>query len=239
MREGVYMRAELHVPREALAAWRRARLLDRQEALREAPGFDGIDMGDDDLLGSEISVKGATSLEEALATLRGMAFPMDASRARQWKRVEIDGEPGVRIEEAGPLPRDATVADLLAHLKRAAEEGEQFVEVVSEDEGCQVTLRGILGGYDDYRAHRLPIVYACAAAGSRGGGGRATFLGQSDGEFVTLFVDVEGARVAIDQPDPQNLVEEDWEDRLGGVEALDEAHAAWAKKARKKRRRAR
>lgn len=231
MREGIYLRAEIDVPPASMQAWRATMLRAQHERLRGVKGFDKIDMGDDDLLGCEVTVRGKTSFEEALAVVRSL---VDPARIERWSRVVDEGMDAIRMEEAGPLRRDADVAELLAYLRRSTEEGTEFVEVQG-DEG-KITLRGFLSSYDEYRNHRMPLVYALAAAGAVGGSGRLTFLGESEGEFVTLFVDVGAGAIQIAEPDPQNLDEEDWEERLGGMEALGQAYEAWRKKSRKKRR---
>jgi hypothetical protein len=234
MREGIYLHAVLHVPAERLAAWRGAMLRLQRERLRPVKGFAAIDMGDDDLLGCEVTVRGKASFEEALAAVRSLVTP---ARIERWSHVVDDGVDAISIEERGALRRDADVGDLLAYLRLAADEGKEFVEVTASESG--VTLRGFLGSYDAYRDHRLPIAYAAVAAGVEGGGGTVTFLGEAEGEFVATFVDVEGETITVQDPDPQNLDEEDWELRLGGVARLGGDYEAWAKKASRARKKAR
>lgn len=229
MTEGIYVRVELEVPEEQQRAFRAAVLRAQHDLLVGVPRFKAIDMGDDDLLGCGVTVRGETTLEGALKHVRGL---VDPARIERWSRVVDEGKDAVLIEERGALRRDADVADLLAHLRLGTEEGREHVEVTSE--GGRITLRGVLGSYDEYRTYRMAIVYAARAAGAHGGTARVTFLGDSEGEFVALFVEVDGEAVEISEPDPQNLTEEDWEERLGGVAALDEAHAAWLKKRRKR-----
>lgn len=231
MREGIYLHAQIHVPPAAVKAWRGSMLRAQHERLRGVEGFAAIDMGDGDLLGCSVTVRGKATFEEALAAVRSI---VDASKIERWSRVVDEGMDAICIEEAGPLRRDADVADLLAYLRRATDEGTEFVDVAAAEGG--VTLRGFLSSYDEYRHQRMPMVYAIAAAGAQGGGGRLTFLGESEGEFVSLFVDVDGDAITIAEPDPQNLDEDDWNERLGGVEALGREYVAWGKKTRKKRR---
>lgn len=234
MREGIYLHAVFHVPAERLAAWRGTMLRVQRERLRPVKGFSAIDMGDDDLLGCEVTVRGKASFEEALAAVRSLVTP---ERIERWSRVVDDGVDAISIEERGALRRDADVGDLLAYLRLAADEGQEFVEVTASESG--VTLRGFLGSYDAYRDHRLPIAYAAVAAGVEGGGGTVTFLGEAEGEFVATFVDVEGEAITVQDPDPQNLDEEDWELRLGGLARLGSDYEAWAKKASRARKKAR
>lgn len=231
MREGIYLHAEIHVPPAAMKAWQGSTLRAQHERLRAVEGFAAIDMGDGDLLGCSVTVRGKATFEEALAAVRSI---VDAAKIERWSRVVDEGMEAILIEEAGPLRRDADVAELLAYLRRAADEGTEFVAVAATEGGA--TLRGFLSSYDEYRNHRMPLVYGIAAAAALGGGGRLTLLGESQGEFVSLFVDVDGDALTIAEPDPQNLDEEDWDERLGGVAALGREYVAWEKKARKKKR---
>jgi hypothetical protein len=237
MSDGIFARMLVELPAKGLAGWERAPLSPERARLRGTKGFDALDMGDEDLLGWEMTVAGAKTLDEALSIARGFVAKKDVARWAHF--VDEQGRDAVRVEQDGPLPRSATNADLLALLARLARDGEQFLEVDVRRDAGQVAVRGVLSDYDTYRAHRLPWLYAVSSAVCAGGTGSLTLLGESEGEFVATFADAGAGASAltIQEVDPQNLTEEDWEERLGGVEALQQAFAAWARERQKRRRR--
>src|SRR5215831_13735890 len=94
---------------EPIAVWKARVLLAQREYLESAPGFDGVDMGDDDLLGGEITVTEVSTLDEALTYLDAVGLRVDRKRIVEWQRTVRDEEPAVRFVLAGPLPRSATV----------------------------------------------------------------------------------------------------------------------------------
>jgi hypothetical protein len=223
----VHLYVKLQLPREHLVSWRARELLAQEDRLAGVYGYDAIDMGDDDLLGSLTTVEKQTTLEGTLAYLHEIGFPVTPSRISHWEAIESEGEPAIRFVEAGPLPRDATVADLLGYLSEASAAGREFIEIQTISEGSEIELRGMLSSYEAYRDHRLPLLYAAAAAGALGGHGQLSFGGESDGEFVVLFVDVDGDHTTISEPDPQDVYEDDWEVRLGGYELTSTLYEAW------------
>jgi len=213
--QSVYFQVRLRFPDAAsIAAWHREPLLGQRAHLEAVPGFDSIDMGDDDLLGSDITVTGQTTLDGALAYLHDVGFPVTGERIVEWHTTERDGEPAVWFAEAGPLPRTADVAALLAYLDSG---GDGEATAVTMDSGSETEL--LIGGravdYDAYRTYRLPLIYAGTAATRLGATGSVSFLGDCGDEFVALFVDFDAGTVTIDEPDPQNLTEVGLTERFG------------------------
>jgi hypothetical protein len=223
MKQGIYFRMEVALAETS--AWEKSVLAEQLDKLREVEGFDGLDMGDDDLLGGEITVKGQTTKEGALEFLEQSGLDADSDAEIEATATEIDGEPAITLFSKGPLARDASVADLLAYLTAAADEATEVIR-----EGGIVVARGFLSDYDAYRSYRLPIVYSVGAARDHGAAGRVTFFGESDGEFVATLVDSDGTDIEIREPDPQNMTEDDWNDRLPDLEAIDALASGWIKK---------
>lgn len=225
----IYLYAELHLPGTAADAWRAGVLLDQERRLETVRGYDSLDMGDHDLLGGVIQVRGQHTLDGGLQYLRHVGLEVSAGDVTQSEVTEVDGEPWLRIVTGGALPRDATVGQLLDLLVA----GDEFVELTATPDtapagpAVTVVLRGVLDGYDAFREHRLPLLYAAAAAGALGGTGRLSFIGDTDDEFVALLIDIDGPATSIAEPDPQNLTEEDWQDRLGDFDLTAARHAAW------------
>lgn len=213
--ESVYFQMRLRFPDEAsIVAWHRERLLDQRVHLEAVPAFDSIDMGDDDLLGSDITVTGQTDLDGALAYLRDVGFPVTADRIVEWRATERDGQPAIWFAEAGPLPRTADVAALLAYLDSGGD-GEATAVAMDTGSERELLIGGRVAGYDGYRTYRLPLIYAGTAATRLGASGSVSFLGDRGDEFVALFVDFDAGAIGIDEPDPQNLTEEGLTERLG------------------------
>jgi hypothetical protein len=230
----IFARLSLSLPAAELKRWEQAPLLPEYQRLRGADGFAWLDMGDEDLLGWEMTVEGATTLDEALAIAQGF---IEKRQVARWEHfVNEKGADAVRVQQDGPLSRQATCADLLALLARMARDGVLFTETEAQRDAGKIEVRGVVD-YDGYRTHRLPWLYALSCAVRAGGQGSLTFLGEDEGEFVTTFADAPGDSVAIREVDPQNLTEDDWEARIGGIATLEEAHAAWRTRTKKKPRR--
>ena len=70
-------------------------------------------MGDEDLLGGEMTVSKVQTLDEAIAHLHGIGFPVDPETVVETRACTMDGEPAIWFAQAGALPRTATVGDLL------------------------------------------------------------------------------------------------------------------------------
>lgn len=223
--------AKLRLPSELSTAWHASILLAQEERLCELAEYGAIDMGDDDLLGSLITVEEQTSLEEALEYLDSIGLTVPRARISHWVQVESDSGPAIRFVLAGPLARDATVADLLRYLELSAGAGQEFfrVDICAEADASEVevVVHGTFSTYDAYRDYRLPLLYAAAAAGTVGGTGQLNFGGDDDGEFVALFVDIDSEHISINEPDPQNITEADWMERLGGYNANAVEYEAW------------
>jgi hypothetical protein len=224
MSTGAFFQIRLDLPDAgALGVWRGRGLLAERETLTALPAFDQIDMGDDDLFGGEITVTGVSTLDEALAYLASVGLPITGERVVETRAVESDGEPAVWFAEAGPLPRDATVSDLLSYLADDADPDDVRTEVVSAADDPRVLVHGLLHSYDAFREYRLPLVYAAAAA--LGATGAVSFLGDTDDEFVALFVDFTPDGVRIAQPDPQDLDPAGLAERFGYD--IDTVYARW------------
>jgi hypothetical protein len=122
-----------------------------------------------------------------------------------------------------------TVADLLAWLERRADLGEQFTEMTVVDDCFE--LRSVLGDHTAFCDQRLALAYALVAAPS----GMLSINGASYDAIDTLLVDVDLESIRIRTPDPQNLSYEQWDERMGGIEASEAAFAAWRKKKQRRR----
>ncbi len=213
-----------------------APLLPEYQRLRGAEGFAWLDKGDEDLLGWEMTVEGATTLDEALSIARGF---IEKRHVARWEHfVNEKGADVVRVQQDGPLSRQATCADLLVLLARLARDGAVFSETDVQRDAGKIEVRGVVD-YDGYRTHRLPWLYALSCAVQVGGQGSLTFLGEDEGEFVATFADATGDSVAIREVDPQDLTEDDWEARIGSIATLEETHAAWRAGTKKNAKRGR
>src|SRR5262245_31719866 len=103
-------------------------------------------MGDGDLQDAEITVTEVSTLDEALTYLDAVGWRVDRKRIVEWQRTVRDGEPAIRFVLAGPLPRSATVGDLLTHLQQPGIE-HGFVELLTRDPSA-VVIHGFLPDYD-------------------------------------------------------------------------------------------
>jgi hypothetical protein len=210
---------------EPIAVWKERVLLAQWEYLEAAPGFDGIDMGDDDLLGGEITVTEVSTLDEALTYLDAVGLRLDRKRIVEWQRTVREGEPAVSFVLAGPLPRSTTVGDLLIHLQQPGIE-HGYVEQLTGDPAA-VMIHGFLPDYDAYRDYRLPMIYAGMAASRLGAEGTVSFLGPTDdGDYVTTFADFQESTGVINEPDPQDLVEEELMECFCGID-FEAVYRAW------------
>jgi hypothetical protein len=135
---------------------------------------------------------------------------------------------------AADLGAHPTVHDLLARLARAADDGELFFELARE--GATMRIRSFLPSRVDYNVHGFPLVYAAVAAREAGGVASLSLLGELAGDIVIVLVNASPTALSVRRPDPQDLTEHDWNERLGGIVAFDEARARWARKAKKARR---
>lgn len=143
----------------------------------------------------------------------------------------------IRGGEDGELEPEATVADLLARCGHEASEGEVFFERdAGSASGGTTRLRGVLTSWSSYHTHLMPLIYAAAAASRIGADSSLSLMGALDGEVLIVLVDVAGGQVRVRAEDPQNLCEDDWNARLGGMASIDEAFRKWSKRARKRRR---
>jgi hypothetical protein len=212
---GIYVSMRVAKP---TASWKKKKLIDELERLRKVKGFKRLDMGDDDLLGGEVTVEDETSEKAALAFLEEQGFEFSGSEIEVTKK-KVKGRPAITIFSKGPLDRDATVADLVRYLARAKD---AFTEV---DERDGLRVRGFFPDYDTYRTYRLPMAYAVSAAHALRIAADLTFLGESEGAFVTT----DGKKLVVEEKDPQNLTDEDWS-RLGDQTAIDKAYKAWRKR---------
>ena len=225
MPDGIYFQLRLRFPDAAAAErWRHAGLLAQGDLLRRTPGFEALDMGDDDLLGGEMTVSEVQTLDEAIAYLHRVGLPVDPGTIVETRTCAVEGKPAVWLAQAGTLPRTATVGDLLDHLRSPGIE-DGTVEFLAHT-GDAAIVHGLLPTYDAYREYRLPLIYAGAAAGILGAAGTVSFLGESEGEFVATFADYADTVIKLMEPDPQNLVEAELVERFGGID-VDEALRAW------------
>jgi hypothetical protein len=129
-----------------------------------------------------------------------------------------------------------TVADFLARLERRSDEGQTFCqrEPAHGRASPRVRVRGALTEWSEHHELLFPLIYAAAAASSTGSQARLSVMGDLEGTVVLVLVDVTGGEVRVRQEDPQNLSEAAWEERLGGMAALEEARRRWMKKRRRR-----
>jgi hypothetical protein len=204
----------------SMAVWRERVLLAQLEYLKAAPGFGFIDMADDDLLGDEMTVTEVRTLEEALSYLVSVGCHIDdAYRARiiEWGSTVMEGKVGVRFVLAGPLPRSATVSDLLAYLQSPGIENGLIEALPSDD--ATVLIHGFLPEYEAYRHYRQAMVYAGAAASQLGAEGTVSFVGPGEElEYVATFADFQDGATTISEPDVQDLTDEGLLERFGGID---------------------
>ena len=223
----IYFHLRLRFPTtERILMWQECVLLAQYEYLESVSGFDSIAMGDDDLLGHEITVTQVSTLEEALTYLEHDGFHyIDRTRIIEWGSTVQDGEEGIQIVEAGTLARSATVGDLLAHLQSPSIEN-GLVEALPSD-SVAVVIHGFLPNYDAYREYRLPMIYAGAAACQLGAAGSISFVGPGEEpDYVATFADFEDGAMDISEPDPQDLSDEELVERFGGID-FETVYHAW------------
>src|SRR5689334_15238383 len=103
MVKGVYVFMQFTLPPTNINLWEQVQLRTQYDKLVDVDGFEQINMGDDDLLGGEITVKGVTTKEEALAELEDMGFPIDEYETAPWQCLtdDKDGGSAIRFELPG------------------------------------------------------------------------------------------------------------------------------------------
>ncbi|MFE9093638.1 hypothetical protein [Streptomyces sp. NPDC007264] len=112
---GIYFHMRLEFPTaETVRQWRELALLTQRDHLEAVPGFDAINIGDDDLLGGEITVGQQTELDAAIAYLHQIGFPVDKSRI-------LEGAMSAQQEIAAMTAIDDVVGWCLARLRTAPE----------------------------------------------------------------------------------------------------------------------
>jgi hypothetical protein len=219
-----HIRLRFSIP-ERIASWRERVLLEQQGYLEGAPGFGFIDMGDDDLLGVEMTVTEVSTLEEALTYLENVGWPVERERVLEWESTVMEGKAGVRFVLGGTLPRTATVGDLLTYLQSPGIT-DGLVEAISSDD-VTVLIHGFLPNYDAYRDYRLPMVYAGAAASQLGAEGTVSFVGPGEEpEYVATFADFHHGATTISEPDVQDLTDAGLAERFGGID-FEAVLSAW------------
>lgn len=242
MKNGVFFRLSLSLPKKSVRAWKAEQL---QEQRPRIPGEHETHEGGS-ILGGEVSVEGAKTLGAALATLAEMGMELEKKNVERWEKVKIEGKPHVRIETKGALKRDATVSQLVTWLKKQTERGEEHVEVEHDGKDGAVDVWGYLGGYDAYSTHFFPLLMLGAAAGVHGGKGELVFVADVELLDESVFVRATFGGDAVDltiHDEPQDITEAQSRELeaglgAGGTERIRAAHASWiAKFIEKKRRR--
>jgi hypothetical protein len=242
MKNGVFFRFALTIPKKAVAAWKKAKLRDFRESVTgDHPEHEG-----GDILGGELSVE-AKTLKEALEELESSGMELEKKDIEHWEKTKLDGKAHIRIETKGALKRDATVKQLLDVLKKRADEGEEFVHIASDGKDGEVELFGYLGSYDAYSSHFLPFLLLGAAACEQKGSGELVFLADAElteeAVFVRATFSPKGVELVV-HSEPQDITKK--ESRAleaglgkGGHERIQNAHAAWISKFGAKQRRRR
>jgi hypothetical protein len=129
----------------------------------------------------------------------------------------MEGKAGVRYVLAGPLPRSATVGDLLAYLQSPRIENGLVAALPSDD--AAVLIHGFLPEYEVYRHYRQAMIYAGAAACQLGAEGTVSFVGPGEEpEYVATFADFQDGATTISEPDVQDLTEEGLLERFDGID---------------------
>lgn len=230
MRNGVFVRLALTIPKKSFAAWKKEKLREQRERI---PGeFEHHEGGA--ILGSEISAFGKT-LKAALATLESSGLPLDKKDVAHWEKTTIDGKPYIRIETKGAVKRDANVQQLLNHIEKQTEKGEEYVEVRLDSKKGEVELKGYLGGYDAYSTHFFPLLMLGAAASANEGSGELVFVADVELTSESVFVRAVFSPGNVDlvvHDEPQDITEEESRELdaglgPGGADAILAAHTEW------------
>lgn len=231
MKNGVFFRLALSIPKKSFAGWKKSKLREQREKIPgDYPHLDG-----DAILGGEVSVEGAKTLKAALATLESMGMELEKKDVEKWEKTTLDGKPHVRIETKGALKRDASVQQLLNYLEKQTESGEEHVQIALDGKTGTVELSGYLGGYDAYSSHFYPLLMLGAAASAHEGRGELVFLGDAElldeAVFVRAIFSSEGVDLVV-HDEPQDITEEQSQELEaglgpGGETAIRAAHAEW------------
>ncbi|MEZ4222549.1 MAG: WG repeat-containing protein [Polyangiaceae bacterium] len=240
MKNGVFFRLTLSLPKKEVAAWKKASV---REQLARIPG-DHSEHEGGGILGGELSVEGAKTLKAALEELEGMGIELEKKDVGHWEKTSIDGKPHIRIETKGALKRDATVGQLLKYLQKQTNSGEEFVAVESDGKQGRVDVWGYLGGYDAYSTHCFPLLVLGAAVVERQGMGQLVFIG--DSELLSESVLVLGRFSAdgvelVEHVEPQDVTEEQAAELdaalgEGGSDRIRAAYDEWLAKFIEKKR---
>jgi hypothetical protein len=242
MKNGVFFRLELSIPKKSVAAWRKAKL-------REARAHIPEDLGEragDAIFGGELSVQ-AKALAAALRTMEQMGLPLERSAVAHWDKITIDGEPHVRIETKGAVLPHANVGQLLDYLQQQTDAGKEFVRIERDGADGRVDIWGYLGGHSAYADHWLPLLTLGVAAARVKGEGQLVFLGDveltDDSVFVLARFSSDGELEVAEELEPQDITEEQAAELTsalgkGGEARIRKAHGAWLSRfgAKKKRR---
>ena len=240
MKNGVFFRLTLSLPKKEVAAWKKA--IVRAELAR-IPGDHSQHEGGA-ILGGELSVEGVKTLKAALEELESVGIELEKKDVAHWEKASTDGKPHVRIETKGALKRDATVAQLLKTLQKQTDSGEEHVVVDSDGKQGRIDLWGYLGGYDAYSTHFLPLFALGSAAVERQGTGQLVFIG--DAELLDESVLVLGRFSAdgveiVEHAEPQDVTDDQFAELEaalgeGGSERIRAAYEEWLPKFIEKKR---
>jgi hypothetical protein len=228
MRNGVYFRLSLTIPRRAVPKWRAAKLGDQRARCTVSDAHDGSA-----ILGGELLVE-ARTLSSALATMTEMGLELPRKDIAGWAKVRHEGKAHIRIETKGAVPRDATVEVLLDWLAKQTRSGREFIQVESDGKNGKIDLWGYLSGWDAYSDHHLPLLMLGVAGLELGGEGELVFMGDVDltDEPVCVHAKFRAGEFEIEEWDPQDLSEDEAEAMAaalgeGGWERITTAHQAW------------
>jgi hypothetical protein len=131
-----------------------------------------------------------------------------------------------------------TVAQLLASLDRKSADGELYFArepSAGGDDGA-VMFRGVIATWADYHELLFALIYATAAAAVTGSVARLSVMGDLDGTVLIVLVDAARELVTVRAADPQDLTESVWNERLGGIESLEDGYRGWTRMARRRAR---
>jgi hypothetical protein len=224
MRNGVFFRLSLALPKRAVSKWRAAKLRDQRERCVVSDAHDG-----GSILGGELLVE-AKTLKAALETMAEMGLELARNDIEHWEKIRHENTPHIRIETKGAVPRDATVEMLVDWFEQQTRGGHEFVQVEHDGKNGKVDLRGYLSSWDAYSDHYLPLLMLGAAALDLKGEGELVFMADVEltDEPVCVHAHFRAGELEIQEWDPQDLSEDEAEAMIAALgEGIAAAHEAW------------
>lgn len=234
MKNGVFFRLALDLPKKSLGAWKKVKLADVVADIPE--GHDAHEGGV--ILGSEITVTDVKTLKAALEKLENMGLEIGREQIERWEKTTHDDAPAICIYTKGAVKRTASIQSLVKHLESEGSSGEEFIQVDVDAKQGRVEVFGYLGTWDSYSAHFRPLLMLGIAAGKCGGTGTLACLADVELLEEPVFVRGTFSEAGVDlivHPEPQDLTDEEVaEIQVGlgenGEERIRTAHGEWLEK---------